>query len=291
MSNTTQLENLASLISDKLNIVIGKVNEHTSGKADLSGARFTGEVSFDTIEGDVVPSIDSSFNLGSPTNKWGEVYTDTLSVGNILDVNKVGDDVVFTNNLTEGVRILNGGAVRINNSYTLPVVDGTMGQVMTTDGQGNVTFSNVEVESSDFAQYVLSHDFVTDGTNKEYEVEATTLNKVIFVEINGIIQKEGMDYTVSGKKIIFDEVPRSGLSGTVSFWGNDVSSVISTTDIIGDGNTLSFTTDVNLNKVVFVEVNGFVQKKGVDYTVNTINNSITFTESIPSEVSGTIVHV
>lgn len=290
MSNT-QFESLAVLISGKLNSIIGKINDHTNTKADLSGADFTGQVSFDGVSSDIRPTTDNLYTLGTSTNNYKSVYTNNLVVSNILDVSVDSTDVIFKNSAVEGIRILNGGGVRINNSYTLPTTDGSLGQVMATDGNGNIIFKTLENESSDFAQYIIDYDFTTDGVTNFYTVNATSLNKVIFVEINGLIQKEGLDYTVNGKTITFSETPKEGATGTIKFWGNDITSVISSKDFTSDGLTTTFTTDTTLNKVVLVEVNGLVQKQGTDFTLNTSNNSITFTEVIPSGSTGTIVYV
>jgi len=290
MSNT-QFESLAVLISGKLNSIIGKINDHTNTKADLSGADFTGQVSFDSVSSDIRPTTDNLYTLGTSTNNYKSVYTNNLVVSNILDVSVDSNDVIFKNSAVEGIRILNGGGVRINNSYTLPTTDGSLGQVMATDGNGNIIFKTLENESSDFAQYIIDYDFTTDGVTNFYTVNATSLNKVIFVEINGLIQKEGLDYTVNDKTITFSETPKEGATGTIKFWGNDITSVISSKDFTSDGLTTTFTTDTTLNKVVLVEVNGLVQKQGTDFTLNTTNNSITFTEVIPSGSTGTIVYV
>jgi hypothetical protein len=290
MSNT-QFESLAVLISGKLNTIIGKINDHSTSKANLSGADFTGEVSFDSISSDIRPTLDNLYDIGSTTNNYKSVYTNNLVISNILNVSTDSTDVIFKNNTTEGIRITNSGTVRINNSYNLPSTDGTIGQVLATDGNGNVIFKTLENESSDFAQYIIDYDFTTDGVTTSYTVNATSLNKVIFVELNGLIQKEGVDYTVSDKTITFTESPREGATGTIKFWGNDITSVISSKDFTSDGVTTTYTTDTDLNKVVLVEVNGLVQKQGTDFTLNTSNNSITFTETIPSGSTGTIVYV
>lgn len=290
MSNT-QFESLAVLISSKLNGIIGKLNDHTDTKANLSGADFTGPVSFNGVKENIIPTLNGEFSLGGSTNQFKSVYTQQLVVSNILDIGTEVEDVVFKNKTVEGIRLLDGGVVRINNSYNLPSSDGTLGQVMATDGNGNIIFKTLENESSDFAQYIISYDLTTNGITDTYTVNATTLNKVIYVELNGLIQKEGVDYTVSGKTITFSEVLPEGMTGTIVFWGNDITSVISSKDFNGDDITTTYTTDTKLNKIVLVEVNGLIQKEGSNFIINTTNNTVTFTEPIPLGSSGTIVYV
>lgn len=290
MSNT-QFESLAVLISSKLNQIVGKVNENTSGKADLDGADFTGNVSFNQVNSSIVPSVSDSFEIGSSTNMYKKVNTTNLNISNIGEITVSGSDVIFKNNTIEGIRILEDGRIRIGNSYNLPSSDGTLGQVFATDGNGNIIFKTLENESSDFAQYIIDYNFTSDGVTTSYTVNATSLNKIIYVELNGLIQKQGVDFTVEDKTITFSEPPLNGTTGTIKFWGNDITSVISSTDFVSDGVSKTFAVDGDLNKVVLVEVNGLIQKQGVNYTVNTTNNTITFSESLPIDSTGTIVHV
>ena len=295
MSNT-QLSTIATLVSSKMNNIIGKVNEHTSQKANLNSPSFTGDVSIQNLGSDLIPSNNGLYNLGSLTKRYGKTYTEELYVSDNLKVTKESNSVIFRfassdTTITDSITITDGGKVKISDSYSLPSSDGTLGQVMATDGNGNVIFKTIENESADFAQYILSSDFISDGSTTSYTVEATTLNKVLYVELNGLIQKKGTDYTVSGKVITFTEAPQSGMSGTIMFWGNDITSAVSTTDIVGNGSTSNYTTTDTLNRVILVEVNGLIQKKGVNYTVNVVNSRIEFTDPLPSGSTGTIVHV
>lgn len=295
MSNT-QLSTIATLVSGKMNNIIGKVNEHTNQKADIDSPSFTGDVSIQNLGSDLVPSNNGLYNLGSLTKRYGKTYTEELYVSDNLKITKESNSVIFRftssdTTITDSITITDGGKVKISDSYSLPSSDGTLGQVMATDGNGNVIFKTIENESADFAQYILSTDFTSDGSTTSYTVEATTLNEVLYVELNGLIQKKGTDYTVSGKVITFTEAPQSGMSGTIMFWGNDITSAVSTTDIIGNGSTSNYTTTDTLNKVILVEVNGLIQKKGVNYTVNVVNSRIEFTDPLPSGSTGTIVHV
>lgn len=294
MSNT-QFESLAVLISGKLNGIIGKVNDHTETKADLSGAEFTGPISINGVYSDVRPTITDTFNLGNTDKQYNNLYTKQLTVNNKLLIQTSFNDVIFSgvsnDNTTEVIRLVDGNRVRINNSYNLPSEDGDLGQVIATDGDGNLIFKTLENESSDFAQYIINYDFTGDGITSSYTVNATSLNKVIYVEVNGLIQKEGVNFTVNDKTITFNESLTEGSTGTIMFWGNDITSVISSKDFSGDGSTSTFTTDTKLNKTVLVELNGLIQKQGTDYTINTTNNSVTFTEPIPNGSTGTIVYV
>ena len=50
---------------------------------------------------------------------------------------------------SNALTIYKDGRMTINDAYTMPTIDGTAGQVMTTDGAGNVTFQNPTTNTDD----------------------------------------------------------------------------------------------------------------------------------------------
>ncbi len=53
-----------------------------------------------------------------------------------------GEIIALTENRSNALTIYKSGLMNINDSYNMPLVDGTANQVMTTDGAGNVTFQD-----------------------------------------------------------------------------------------------------------------------------------------------------
>ena len=68
----------------------------------------------------------------------------------------------------ERLRITETGSVQIHGAYTLPVADGTVGQILTTDGAGNVTFVNA-----------LDGTLTIDTKTTAYTVVSGDLGKII----------------------------------------------------------------------------------------------------------------
>jgi hypothetical protein len=62
------------------------------------------------------------------------------------------------------------GAVTIGNSYILPTSDGANGQVIVTDGSGNLTFQSV----SSLSSYAIQADTATGGANLTLVGTSTT---------------------------------------------------------------------------------------------------------------------
>ena len=157
-----------------------EVANATTGKADLSGATFTGQVYFNDharvpddkqlffgASGDLRLSHSSSNNTsyigesgtGSLVIYGTDLYLkDSLSGGNRYLYGNSGAEttlyfngdeklsttntgVNFTGNVTTTGTLATGG-------YTLSSTDGTSGQALVTDGSGNVSFDDVTVDVS-----------------------------------------------------------------------------------------------------------------------------------------------
>jgi hypothetical protein len=89
----------ATSSGDALSSNLQKTNENF---AELYSAIAAANGDFSSIAGDVVPSIDEEFNLGSPTKKWASLYVseNTIYLGTTaLGINASGsitiNDVVI----------------------------------------------------------------------------------------------------------------------------------------------------------------------------------------------------
>ena len=173
----------------------------------------------------------------------------------------------------------------------MPTTDGQSGDVMATDGNGNLIFKALDTQSSDFSRYIISEDIIGDGSTSDYNLTATSVNKIMYVEVNGLIQKENENYTFSDKTVSFIDPLPNGATGTIMFWGNDVRDVVQSYDIVADGTATSFPVGSDVSKIIYVELNGLIQKEGVNYTLDTLNDVITFAEAPLSGVTGTILYV
>ncbi|WCO02003.1 hypothetical protein [Psychroserpens ponticola] len=75
---------------------------------------------------------------------------------------------------SNALTIYKSGLMNINDAYNMPLTDGTNGQVMTTDGSGNVTFSDiVAVDDNDWTN-AGSFLHPTDGISEDISIGKTT---------------------------------------------------------------------------------------------------------------------
>lgn len=101
--------------------------------------------------------VNGSIRLGTnPAVKYSGAYLDlqhSNGTGTVIRVrdNNTNTDPVFkvskANNSSDAFKV-QGEAVTINNSYTLPSSDGTTGQVVITDGNGSLTFTTLSLTAA-----------------------------------------------------------------------------------------------------------------------------------------------
>jgi hypothetical protein len=104
-------------------------------------------------------------------------------------------------------RFLNN--IRINDAYTFPASDGNDGQVITTDGAGNLAFENV---SPDAASVIYRDNFTGDGSTATFDLQnSITDEDQTQIYIDGVYQEKDT-YSVSGTTITFTTAPISGHS-------------------------------------------------------------------------------
>lgn len=99
--------------------------------------------------------------------------------------------------------------IRINDAYTFPASDGTNGQVIGTDGAGNLSFVNVESEAG--ATVIYRDNFSGDNTTTTFTLGHVVSDEVITqVYIDGVYQSKDT-YITSGDQLTFSTAPQTGV--------------------------------------------------------------------------------
>jgi len=97
--------------------------------------------------------------------------------------------------------------IRINDAYTLPASDGTTGQVIVTDGSGNLSFSDQSGGSSSAASVIYKDSFTGDGIETQFVMENNvTTEDQTQIYIDGVYQEKDT-YSVTGNVITFSTAP------------------------------------------------------------------------------------
>lgn len=147
---------------------------------------------------------------------------------------------------------------------TLPETQGTYGQVLTTDGNGNLTWENkVNIDITD-------HNFITDNNGQDtFDTGTPLTSQRIVVSENGIVKREGVthDWYRSGTNVIFNYLSKN------SWVQVSVQSAVSLSDFhfdVGNSGQTDFNVGVTLSgKRVLVYENGVLKREGAsfDYTI------------------------
>jgi len=106
------------------------------------------------ITADAFPATDGGSNLGTPSQRWGNVVLkDAVYFGvgdfqtklgwalNTFTFTNTGTDLMTINPTVTNVRT----PLKVNNAFILPLIAGTSGQVVTSDGAGNSSWATPTV--------------------------------------------------------------------------------------------------------------------------------------------------
>jgi hypothetical protein len=159
--------------------------------------------------------------------------------------------------------------IRINDAYTFPASDGSSGQVITTDGSGNLSFS--EAGTSDAASVIYRDNFTGDGSTVSFDLQnSITDEDQTQIYIDGVYQEKDT-YSVSGSTITFTTAPISGHSIEVISISaiNTGPTIIYQDNFTGNGSATDFTLanaiDNEVKTLIFL--NGVYQFKNT-YSVD-----------------------
>jgi hypothetical protein len=174
--------------------------------------------------------VDTDNTFTTPSTDYGVIYVGSYNTTNNSGLSNV---VVIGGNalsITQSNTTYIAGTVSIDNKYLLPVDDGTLGQVIQTDGNGNTFWGNfggvfTEIIAASFS--VLNGVFEPNVTYKILDVDTSLYGGTeIYLTTNssGILNDTGVgkfynpkyDQTVNGFQI---HGFSSYLTNSVVFWG------------------------------------------------------------------------
>jgi hypothetical protein len=179
--------------------------------------------------------------------------------------------------------------IRINDAYTFPASDGNDGQVITTDGAGNLAFENV---SPDAASVIYRDNFTGDGSTVTFDLQnSITDEDQTQIYIDGVYQEKST-YSISGTTITFTTAPILGHSVEVISISsiNTGPTVLYQDNFTGNGNDTAFTLGQIIDNEIktFIFLNGVYQFKNT-YTVN--GTTLTFDTAPANGVAIEVVSI
>ena len=189
---------MRSNTSGRENVAIGRnsLNANTTGNNNAS-LGYNSLVSNTTGYQNV--AIGSS--SGSNSVGYGNVF-----LGNQSGMNETGNEKLYIENSNSTTPLIWGdfntddviiyGALGVQGVYTFPETDGTVGQVLSTDGSGNVTWSNSTAGSNDqFADV-----FQLNGNNLELSLDNDGIATQT-VDLSGFLDADNLGNHIATQNI------------------------------------------------------------------------------------------
>ena len=216
------------------NLITNTISSDDSGTIHINdGLEIFGTLNANTIDTNFISSSDSShIQFGNGINVAGRVSADTLDVNTIYS----GDSTSVV--IDDGLIV--NGTTRIS-GFTFPGSDGTAGQVIQTDGAGNLSFVSLGAGGGGSVTF-------RDDTSTAISVTTNT-------------------FTFSGAQGITATVDNDVSNPSLTITGPDLTNYLNSTDVTVSGNTIS-TTQSNSNLELSANGTG---------TVN-INSKLTVTD-------------
>src|SRR6056300_547618 len=268
---------------DVTGVLTADSNVVIAGNLTVNGATVTNSSTNTTIA-DALIELGTG-TTGSPANDTGIVIERGDSDNAFIGWDESADTFILgtgsftgasTGNLTISTAPLSVGTLTAS-GITYPTSDGSSGQVLKTDGSGNLTFD---------AQTAVVDNFTAtgDGSTTDFDTGINPGDEVnTWVFIDGVYQQKG-EYSYSGSTISFSTAPDSGATidvttGTVGGFASadSVLGVYETTTTYTDTYTTGISASNENNTWVFV---GGVYQPKDSYTFS--SGTLTFDANTPT---------
>jgi|TARA_B110000977_G_C10968865_1_gene451535 hypothetical protein len=146
--------------------------------------------------------VNGSLRLGTnPAIKYSGAYLDVSHANGTATQFRIRDNTSGANPIfkiydasnTNEVFKVNGSSTTINNSYSLPITDGTAGQAVTTDGSGALSFTTLSANPEGSNTDIQFNDSGSFGGNDAltYDKSTSTLQTGI---VQGVLFEPITDY-------------------------------------------------------------------------------------------------
>ena len=247
-----------------------------SGKIPTITQLDLGELAVNTFDGKVYLEQDqfsvgvgttviviNPWSVGTGTNTYNTHFTaGNVGVGSTLPTSKFS---VVGNSVFVGITTING--------LKFPSSDGTNGQVLQTDGSGNLSFGTASAGSS----VPTEENFTASQGQTSFTTSASLLASYIVAYLNGIKLRAVTDFTTSTNT--FTLVSSANINDELDiiiYPGTTTESKLTATQ-----NQTIFTTTSNFTSTNFISVfvNGIKIRRTTDFTTTT-PNTITFTSGL-----------
>lgn len=222
-----------------------------NGEASFSGGSFaTASGRYSTSFGRFTEAFSyAEMAIGSYPTEYTPVSATALDLADRAFV--IGNSTIATSR-SNAFEIWKDGRVIINENYTLPTVDGTSNQVLTTDGSGNVSWQDGSTNTLALARITMSSSQTFLGLNDDVKINFDTvdydLNSNFNTTTNRFVATTAGYYRISGSYHGSTSSPLAFFSFDIAVNGTYVRRSNSDNDAYG-----------SINSVVYLNINDYVE--------------------------------
>ena len=208
-ATSTELANINTAIRSDLAFSVSEINDPVSNVsvANVTGLIFNVDGGFaltDNADGTVTVTIESTFKTWHIYDTVSDVTPTDIIASAVDEISiRAGNNITITPVTTAGSKGITI-ASDISDLLDLGISDGTVGQVLQTDGNGNFSFTNNSITSNSIP---TSQAFTGNGSTVDYTLtDSPADEESIDVYVNDVLQRPSI-YSLSGTTLSFNETP------------------------------------------------------------------------------------
>jgi hypothetical protein len=218
-ATTTELANVNTAIRSDLALTVEEINDPVSNVsvADVTGLKFDVNGGFaltDNSDGTVTITLESTFKTWHIYNTVSDLTPTDIVASAVDEIDiRAGNNITITPVTTPGSKGITI-ASDVSGILDLGISDGTNGQILQTDGNGNFSFVDGQLTQSSLP---ASQEFTADGVTYAFTLsDAPAGEEEIDVYVNDVLQRPSI-YSVSGTTLTFNVLPDSGFNIYVKY--------------------------------------------------------------------------
>ena len=209
ISNTdpAALDSFTEIVNNLPSLSVEEINDPTSNVSvsDVTGLKFDVDGGFaltDNSDGTVTITLESTFKTWHVYDTVSDTTPTDIIASAVDEIDiRAGNNITLTPVTTTGSKGITI-ASDISDLLDLGITDGTAGQVLQTDGNGNFSFTNNSITSNSIP---TSQAFTGDGSTVDYTLtDSPADEESIDVYVNDVLQRPSI-YSLSGTTLSFNE--------------------------------------------------------------------------------------
>ena len=208
-ATSTELATVNTSIRSDLAFSVSEINDPVSNVsvANVTGLIFNVDGGFaltDNADGTVTVTLESTFKTWHIYDTVSDVTPTDIIASAVDEISiRAGNNITITPVTTAGSKGITI-ASDISDLLDLGISDGTVGQVLQTDGSGNFSFTNNSITSNSIP---TSQAFTGNGSTVDYTLtDSPADEESIDVYVNDVLQRPSI-YSLSGTTLSFNETP------------------------------------------------------------------------------------